>query len=204
MAGSSVEDSPSTDKFSRFNVQPEVPTYDAEMYEKHLNHQEWTKDETDYLVDVYRECNGKWPVIIDHYAFGEGQARSMEELKSRFYGISATLLQQRTPITSMTAPEYTLFETLSNFNPTQEASRKQLAEGHLFRKQQEVDEESVLLTELQRIMVNQATMEAEREVCMNTIFLLYLFANEVDRTCEADLTILKQTPMDINTQHPKR
>ena len=157
-------DTPLVDKFSRYDVHPEVPDYDDETYEKHLTNQEWSKEETDCLVDVYRECNGKWPVIIDHYAFSESAGRSVEELKARFYSISATLLQLRTPITSMTAPEYSLFETLSNFNPKQEASRKQLAEGHLFRRQNEVDEESVLLSELQRIMLNQATMETEREV----------------------------------------
>lgn len=146
-----------------------MPTYDDETYEKHLSNQEWSKDETDYLVDVYRECNGKWPVISDHYSFPEGAVRSVEEMKSRFYSISATLLQLRTPITSMTAPEYSLFETLSNFNPKQEASRKQLAEGHLFRRQNEVDEESVLLSELQRIMLNQANMETEREVSLYTL-----------------------------------
>lgn len=202
--GANLEDTSSLDKFSRYNVQPEVPTYDDETYEKHLTHQEWTKDETDYLVDVYRECNGKWPVVVDHYSFTEGTTRSMEELKSRFYGISATLLQLRTPITSMTAPEYTLFETLSNFNPKQEASRKQLAEGHLFRRQQEVDEESVLLSELQRIMLNQATTETEREVCIICLYPSSRFAHETRRTYEIDSTIPKRTRAVISTRPRKR
>ena len=163
--GTDSTDSPIPDKFARYNVKPEVPVYDNETYEKHLIHQEWTKEETDHLVEIYRECNGKWPVITDHYSFADGPNRSMEDLKSRFYSVSAAILQLNTPITSMTAPEYTLYETLSNFNPKQEASRKQLAEGHLYRKQNEVDEESVLLSELQRIMLSQATIDTEREVC---------------------------------------
>lgn len=88
----------------------------------------------------------------------------MEDLKARFYSLSATLLQLNTPITSMTAPEYTMFETLSNWNAAQEISRKKLAEGHLQRRQNEVDEESVLLSELQRIMVNQAAVDNDRDV----------------------------------------
>jgi DNA methyltransferase 1-associated protein 1 len=91
----------------------------------------------------------------------------MEELKSRFYSISATMLQLNTPISSMTAPEYNLYDMLSKFNPAQETSRKKLAEGHLYRRQNEVDEESVLLSELQRIMLNQASVDNEREVCHN-------------------------------------
>ena len=165
--GSNPNDSPYHDKFARYNVQPDVPTYDDETYEKHLIHQEWSKEETDYLIDIYRECSGKWPVIVDHYWYDGGSGeRSMEDLKSRFYGVSAALLQLNTPITSMTAPEYNLFETLQNFNAAQEASRKKLAEGHIYRRQNEVDEETVLLSELQRIMLNQATLDNEREVCL--------------------------------------
>lgn len=144
-------------------MQVEAPTYDDETYEKHLTHSEWTKEETDYLVDVYRECNGKWPVIVDHYSYSDTPTRSMEDLKARFYSISASVLQQNTPITSMTAPEYSLFEMLQNFNPQQEAARKDLAEKHLNRRQDEVDEESALLAELQRIMMSQAAVDTERE-----------------------------------------
>ena len=163
-AGQTPSELPTHDKFGRYNVQPDVPTYDNETYERHLTHQDWTKEETDYLVEVYRECNAKWPVIMDHYSYADNSNRSMEELKQRLYKISATLLQLNTPITSMTAPEYSLYETLSNFNPAQEVSRKKLAEGHLYRRQNEVDEESVLLSELQRIMLNQASVDNEREV----------------------------------------
>lgn len=152
-----------TDKLSKYNIQINVPTYDVETYEKHLSHAEWTKEETDHLVELYQECNGKWAVVIDRYQ--HGQERTMEDLKSRFYSISAIILSIDTPITSMTASEYTLYETLSNFNARQETSRKKLAEGHLHRHQHEVDEETVLLGELQRIMLNQAKLESEREVC---------------------------------------
>ena len=63
----------------------------------------------------------------------------------------------------MAASEYNRYETLTNFNPAQETSRKKLAEGHLYRRANEVDEETVLLGELQRIMLNQATLDSQRE-----------------------------------------
>ncbi len=148
--------------FTQYDVHVETPSYDDEVYENNLTHNEWTKDETDYLMSVYREANGKWPIIVDRYDY-EGSTRSMEDLKSRFYTVSATVLRLQTPISSMTASDFTLYETLSKFNPKQEASRKQLAEGHLYRGRHEVDEESVLLNELQRIMLQQATIENERE-----------------------------------------
>ncbi|CZT20305.1 uncharacterized protein RCC_06164 [Ramularia collo-cygni] len=140
-----------------------VPTYDAEVYEAHLTSSDWSKEETDYLVQVYGDCHGKWPVIADHYEFEGGSPRSMEELKSRFYTLSASLLQLATPITSMTTTDYSLYEMLSSFNAEQETSRKKLAEGHLYRRANEVDEETVLLGELQRIMLNQASLDNQRE-----------------------------------------
>jgi len=63
----------------------------------------------------------------------------------------------------MTQPEFSLYDTLKKFDPAKEAARKRLAEGHLQRRQDEVDEETVLLSELQRIMLNQATLDSERE-----------------------------------------
>ena len=190
--GTTSSDSPIHDKFGRYNVQPELPTYDDETYEKHLTHSEWSKGETDYLIDVYRECNGKWPVIVDHYSYVDRSDRTMEDLKSRFYNISATLLQLSTPITSMTAPEYSLFETLSNFNPAQEMSRKKLAEGHLQRRQNEVDEESVLLSELQRIMLNQANLDSEREELRRRLDYPHANTNGYQYTTSQALTGLWQ------------
>ncbi|KAL9526921.1 SWR1-complex protein [Sphaerulina musiva] len=148
--------------YSKYNVKADIPEYDEATYEQHLQHDDWTKAETDYLVELYQECNGKWPVIWDHYEF-EDKTRSMEELKARFYKISAQLLQLRTPIQSMGTSEFELYTTLNTFDPAKEESRKSLAKGHLYRKANEVDEETVLLAELQRIMLNQATLDAQRE-----------------------------------------
>ena len=159
-AGSNDEALPSA-KFAKYNVDVEVPVYDAQIYEQQLTHADWTKDETDQLIATYRECNGKWPVVADRYE--SDRQRSMEDLKARFYGVSAALLKLHTPISSMTQPEYTLFDTLHKFDPVKEAARKRLAEGHLQRRQDEVDEETVLLSELQRIMLNQSTLDSERE-----------------------------------------
>lgn len=150
------------DRFAKYNVAPEIPTYDLEFYEKDLADSDWSKDETDYLMETYSECSGKWPVIVDRYE--SEKPRSMEDLKARFYAVSMKTLSRQTPISSMTGPEYDLYETLKSFDPHKEASRKKLAEGHLSRPRNEVDEETVLLGELQRIMLHQSTLDAEREV----------------------------------------
>lgn len=154
---------PNNKDFSKYAVSAPVPTVDNEVFEKNLANGDWTQQETDTLLATYSECNGKWPIIADQYHHDGGPERSMEDLKARFYSIQANLLQLNTPITSMTATEYSLYELYSNFNPAQETSRKKLAEGHLYRRANEVDEETVLLGELQRIMLNQATLDSQRE-----------------------------------------
>lgn len=146
--------------FAKYNVEPEAPNFSDSQYEEHLKDANWSLEESRYLVDTYKECNGKWTVIIDRY---DRPDRSMEDLKARFYTISAVMLQLETPIQSMTAPQYKMYETLKEFNPKQEMSRKRLAEGHLHRKKDEVDEEAVLLAELQRIMANQESVDSLRE-----------------------------------------
>ena len=172
--------------FPHVNLQVDVPTYDSETYEGKLMNEEWSKEETDYLVDTYRECNGKWPVIIDHYTFSDGPNRSMEDLKERFYTISAKVLAHNTPIDTMTAPQFSLHQTLTNFKAAQESSRKRLAEGHLSRGQNEADEETVLLSELQRIMRNQASTDSEREVCFSHEMRRSTIYSLCYRTCAAD------------------
>ena len=162
LSADSNDPSPPAASFVKFDVQTPVPTYDDHVYEQHLTHPDWTKEDTDDLVATYRDCNGKWPVIIHHY--DSDLPRTMEDLKARFYSISATLLALETPMTAMTASEYAVYDILKSFDPAKEASRKKLAEGHLRRPRNEVDEETVLLSELQRIMLHQTTIESEREV----------------------------------------
>lgn len=156
-------------RFQKYNLTAPVPDFDSATYEAHLTHPEWTEAETRELLDVYQQSNGKWPVVIDHYSLNEAKNRSLENLKQRFYSVSATLLQQATPIMSMTAPEHDLYETLANFNAAQETARRKLAEAHLYRNKNEVDEESVLLAELQRIVLNQTTLDSEREDLRNRL-----------------------------------
>lgn len=158
-------------QYAKYNIEVEVPTYTEELYNAQLQDPDWTKEETDYLISLVKDYGRKWAVVTDRYDFAptslsggqtQPRSRSMEDLKARFYTVSAKCLAQDVPISSMTGPQYTLYSILTSFNPVQETSRKQLAEGHLKRTPDEVAEEATLLSELQRIMINQASLEAER------------------------------------------
>jgi DNA methyltransferase 1-associated protein 1 len=89
--------------------------------------------------------------------------RSLEEMKARFYDISAKLMKLRIPEVQMDADQYSLYETLSKFDPVMERNRKMLATALINRNMDEVKEEEFLLTELQRINMAAVRLDAERE-----------------------------------------
>jgi len=159
-------------KFAKYNVQIDVPTYTDQDYDDRLKDENWTKEETDYLVSLVKDYAQKWPVIFDRYDFQSStpqdesatlRTRPMEDLKARYYKVNAKMLEKETPVAGMNGQQYTLYKTLNEFDPVKEAQRKKLAQAHLYRTQSEVDEETFLLSELQRIMINQQALEAERK-----------------------------------------
>lgn len=156
-------------KFAKYNVQIEVPTYTQDVYDAQLTDDDWTKEETDYLVDLVQDYSQKWPVIIDRYEYtpsaegAEASPRTMEDLKTRFYAVSSKMLAHRIPIDSMNRQQYAMYECMRDFDGEQEATRKRLVEQHLHKTETEVNEETALLAELQRIMISQQKLEAERK-----------------------------------------
>lgn len=176
-------------EYARFNVQPEGPEYDDETYEAHLRSEDWSKEETDYLVEMVREYYHRWAVVADRYDFqppaqpeveaadaGEegvvaapaaaavvAKPRTMEDMKARYYQISAKLMELKTPIASMTNAEFGLHEVLTRFDPDREKQRKKVAAALLERTADEIKEEQYLLGELQRINTNYEKLSAERD-----------------------------------------
>ncbi|GAM87298.1 hypothetical protein ANO11243_053200 [Dothideomycetidae sp. 11243] len=160
-------------QFAKYNVHSDVPTYTDEVYEEHLKDDDWTKDETDYLLELIRDYGQKWPIVWDRFDFQttkqedqdapeEPKSRSMEDLKKRYYTVQAKALAHATPVASMNGQQYSLYQMLMHFDVKQESCRKKMTEAHLYRTEMEVQEETALLAELQRIMINQTSLEAAR------------------------------------------
>lgn len=51
----------------KFNVKASVPTYTSEQYATHFKSEDWTKEETDYLMNLCREFDLRWIVVADRY-----------------------------------------------------------------------------------------------------------------------------------------
>jgi DNA methyltransferase 1-associated protein 1 len=176
-------------EYAKYDIKVDLPTFTDDEYDAYLRSDDWSREETDYLFQMVSDFAYRWAVIWDRYDFqpsnnaqaglenANGEAdqalatmpfapskqRTVEDLKARFYNISAKLMKQRIPEVQMDAEQYSTYEMLQNFDPAKEQNRKFLAAALMNRSMDEVKEEEFLLTELQRINMAANRLDAERE-----------------------------------------
>ncbi|TEA13994.1 SWR1-complex protein 4 [Colletotrichum sidae] len=180
---------PEDSSFAKFNVEVDVPQYSDDLYRTNLQSDDWTKEETDYLLSLVKEFDLRWPIIWDRYDYvpeainGEASAdgdeskaiipvpkpRTMEDLKARYYEVAAKMMAVQKPVQCMTQPEYTLHELMINFNPHQEKLRKDFANNALTRSKEEAKEEESLLLEIKRILARSERFNEERRELYNRL-----------------------------------
>lgn len=145
----------------KWDVKAPVPTYNDEQYEANLKSEDWSREETDYLITLCTDFDLRWILIGDRYdpldIKGEAQypARTTEAMKQRYYTIAAKLMEIGTPPNNMTASEFQLWEKMRNFDAKTEVMRKSMAEKLFERTKEEAEEEKLLLEELHRITKNE-------------------------------------------------
>jgi DNA methyltransferase 1-associated protein 1 len=179
--GSKTEDVIEDSAFSKFNVKVQIPEYNDEQYNAKLQNDDWTQEETTYLMTLVRDYDLRWPLIWDRYDFvpkapedadmnGENSAvvpvakpRDMEDLKARYYEVAAKMMELQKAIQYMTQPEWDLHQTMVNFKPEQERERKKFALNSMSRSKEEAKEEESLLIEVKRIMARQERFNEERK-----------------------------------------
>lgn len=175
--------------FAKFNVRVQVPRYSGDQYSVSLQNEDWTKEETDYLMEMASEFDLRWPIIWDRYEWtpsatnGETDAdgdeskavvpatrpRSMEDLKARYYEVAAKMMAAQKPVQYMTQQEYALHELMAHFNPKQEKLRKEFAMNTLSRSKEEAREEESLLLEIKRILARSERFNEERRELYNRL-----------------------------------
>ena len=164
--------------FAKYNTEMPAPHYTLEEYNAHMQDDEWSKEETDYLLNIVQDFYQRWAVIADRYDFRAKKAqatndianvtgnmsRSMEDLKARYYQVWAKSMEIHTAggIANMNAAEFQQHEILTKYDANQEKRRKQLAAGLLNRDPELIKEENLLLAELQRINMQHSRLESER------------------------------------------
>ncbi|PQE27608.1 SWR1-complex 4 protein [Rutstroemia sp. NJR-2017a BBW] len=162
--------------FAKYNVPKKVYTYTDEQYEDKLKSDEWTRHETDYLMEMVSEYDSRWNNIWDRYEYTPPEPenadsdamivapkeRSMEDLKARFYFIQAKMMEIATPLHEMTVSEFDIHQKMLHFNPRQEKIRKDFLEHALTRTREEISEEQSLMVELKRILARTEKLNEER------------------------------------------
>lgn len=65
----------------KFNVKVPIPKYTDEQYNQHMKSDAWTKEETDYLIQLCRDYDLRWFVIADRWNFNpEKDMKAAEEI----------------------------------------------------------------------------------------------------------------------------
>lgn len=213
--------------FAKYNVRVTVPQYSDDQYTANLEHQDWTKEETDYLMEVVKEFDLRWPLIWDRYDYKpsdgsasspaadstavvpasnptDGSSRTMEDLKSRYYEIAAKMMAVQKPAQYMTQSEYNLHGIMANFNPDKERQRKAFVTNALMRSREEVREEEALLFEVRRIMDRTERTNDERRELYHRLDFPIAEQDISSFKTSAGLQTLLQNLMYSNEKSKKR
>ena len=165
--------------WAKYNVKVPRPQYSDEEYEENLKSEDWSREETDYLVDLAIDFDLRWIVVSDRYDYNPQEApkasedsmavtpqvkpRSQEDMKARYYTVAAKSMALHLGVEKMSATEFDMHEKMLKFSPLQETKRKAYAEQLLARTEEEKHEEEFLLKELSRIVLNQEKLQNERK-----------------------------------------
>ena len=166
--------------WAKFNVNVDKVQYTDEQYETHLKNDDWSKEETDYLVHLATDFDLRWVVVADRYEYQpmqlpkenedsmavtpQAKQRTQEDMKARYYDVAAKTMVLHNPLSSMSSSEFDAHEKMTKYDPEQEKRRKMYVEQLMSRTDEEKYEEEMLLKELSRIVLNQDKLFNERKV----------------------------------------
>ncbi|KAJ7507986.1 hypothetical protein B0H11DRAFT_1969582 [Mycena galericulata] len=153
--------------FAKYNVQPASYTYSQDEYTRYLEDPEWTKEETDYLMNTVREYDTRWYVIQDRYEYPGGKERSMEDLKDRYCSVARKLIRNR-PWAGDEASKNALMSSY-NFDKDREVLRKKYVASLESRTPEQIAEEEALYMEIKRLEQNERRFKRERDDLLRTI-----------------------------------
>ncbi|CDW53343.1 DMAP1 domain containing protein [Trichuris trichiura] len=90
------EDANSEYIFARLNTVTPVPRYSAEEYDKYLVCNGWTKESTDNLMELAQRYDLRWIIVEDRWPDDEHGAKSLDDLRERYYDVHNRLQKART------------------------------------------------------------------------------------------------------------
>ncbi|TKY85176.1 hypothetical protein EX895_006256 [Sporisorium graminicola] len=164
-------------QYADFNTTSGVYSYSIDEYIQHLRDDDWTKEETDYLMELCAAYDLRFVVIHDRYDWAAAQTeslaasasavlqpakeRSMEDLKARYYAICRRLIRSRISTDDVDTRQM-LLSTYA-FDKQREVERKKAVARLYTRTPEQLAEEEALYVEIRRIEQNEAKYASERE-----------------------------------------
>lgn len=210
--------------FSKYNIKARVPRrYTEEEYDQRLRNDDWSRQETDYLMDLVEEYDLRWVVIADRYDYQsqeqpqngdaetnatalapQAQHRTVEQMKARYYAVAACMLAIEHPPSEMSETEFELHEKMLKFDAERERARKHLASLQLNRTADEVREEAILLEELKRITANEQNFITDRRELYSRLEVPISVANTTMYQSSQGLSQLLQTLLQQDKSKKRR
>lgn len=164
-AGPSAEEhsqaAPRIYRFADLNTSSGVYAYSNDEYHQHLRDDDWTKEETDHLMDLCHAYDLRFVIIADRFHWPGGRERSMEDLKARYYAICRRLVRSR--ISTEDVEQRSQLLLTYSFDRNREVERKKHVARLFSRTPQQLAEEEALYVEARRLEQNEAKFAAERE-----------------------------------------
>lgn len=147
-------------RFADLNTSSGVYNYSNDEYHQHLRDEDWTKEETDHLMDLCSAYDLRFVIIADRFNW-PGRERSMEDLKARYYAICRRLIRSR--ISTQDVEQRQQLLLTYSFDRNREVDRKKHVARLFSRTPQQLAEEEALYIEARRLEQNENKFATERE-----------------------------------------
>ncbi|XP_062180278.1 SWR1-complex protein 4-like [Phragmites australis] len=136
-------------QFAKYNKKVDVLKYTDEEYEKYLIDPAWSREETDQLFELCERFDLRFIVIADRFP----AARSVEDLKSRYYYVTRTLLIARARSVDEVSGNPLVKES---YDAAHETERKRALSALLSQTKHQERKDAEILAEAKRIMESRA------------------------------------------------
>lgn len=144
--------------FASFDKHADIASYTDAEYATYLDRPDWTREETDALMDLCRDWDLRFVIVHDRWLSSDMAPRTLEQLKDRYYAVTRALLGSRGMST----------EGL-HYDLQRETSRRQYLEDMFSRTAEEIAEENRLILETRRLEAYEKALAAQKAELLRTL-----------------------------------
>ena len=187
-----VNDDPNKEYlFAKYNKHIQFARYTDTEYNQYLIDENWTKIETDYLLELCQQFDLRFFVIHDRWdasRFVNAKSRSIDELKDRYYKVIGVMQKLKVGEDSQTYV----------FDLEHEQKRREQLEKLFNRTKEQVDEELYLIEELKKIEIRKREREKKQQDVNKLLTAVVDLESSSNRLSTSTSTLLKNRVSNEN------